>query len=100
MIPKHVSKTNKPIMKKRLVFICTLVLASIIVACTGNSSQNGSVRVLDIEKGIDNIGYVNLSKYASEINYIPLETTLDCMMSSDENVSIRKMGDMFYFYSH
>ena len=99
MIPKHVSNTNKPIMKKRLIFICTLVLASIIAACTRNGSQDGSVRVLDIEKGIDDIGYVNLSKYASEINYIPLETSLDCMMSSDEYVSIRKMGDMFYFYS-
>ena len=99
MIPKHVSNTNKRIMKKRLIFICTLVLASMTVACTGNVSQNGSVQVLDIEKGIENIGYVNLGKYASEINYIPLETSLDCMMSSDEYVSMRKMGEMFYFYS-
>ena len=86
-------------MKKRMLFICTLVLASIIFACTGNDSQDGPVQRLDIEEGIENVGYVKLGKYASEINYIPLETSLDCMMSSDEYVSIRKMGDMFYFYS-
>ncbi|MBR7157823.1 MAG: 6-bladed beta-propeller [Bacteroidales bacterium] len=86
-------------MKKRMLFICTLVLASIMFACTGNDSQDGPVQRLDIEEGIENVGYVKLSKYASEINYIPLETSLDCMMSSDEYVSIRKMGDIFYFYS-
>lgn len=84
----------------RLLFcIYAIVLSCIAGSCSQTLSDDGSIPVLDIEKGIDNIGYVKLSKYASDINYLPLETTLDCMMSSDEYVSIVKKGDTFYFYS-
>ena len=76
-----------------------LILAVAAVSC-GNSQENTSgPQVIDIEKGLANRSLVKLSEYASAINYIPLESSLECMMCGDEYTKIVKSGDMFYFYS-
>ena len=90
--------------------VCASVVAGwlMLVSCGGGQqgqavekieSNEGGIKVLDVEKGVEQRDFVNLSKYATEINYIPLETKLDCMMGVDQYTSILKSGERFYFSS-
>lgn len=82
---------------RKLFYLLGLVIA--LVSCNGKNDVAGEVEVIDIQEGVENRGHVMLSKYASEIKYTPLETSIDCMMWGDEYVKILKNGDRFYFYS-
>ena len=82
---------------RKLFYLLALVVA--LVSCNGKNDVAGEVEVIDIQEGVENRGHVMLSKYASEIKYTPLETSIDCMMWGDEYVKILKNGDRFYFYS-
>ena len=82
---------------RKLFYLLALVIA--LVSCNGKNDVAGEVEVIDIQEGVENRGHVMLSKYASEIKYTPLETSIDCMMWGDEHVKILKNGDRFYFYS-
>ena len=71
---------------QKLVTLCIIALSClpILSSCGGGEQNNskdvindhnsGGIKVLDIEKGVAQRDFVNLSKYATEINYIPLET--------------------------
>lgn len=76
-----------------------LMLAAAVVSCNKSQEDNNGPLVIDIEKGLENRSLVKLSEYACAINYIPLESSLECMMCGDEYVKIAKHGDKFYFYS-
>ena len=76
-----------------------LMLAAAVVSCNKSQEDNNGPQVIDIEKGLENRSLVKLSEYACAINYIPLESSLECMMCGDEYVKIAKHGDKFYFYS-
>lgn len=76
-----------------------LMLAIAVVSCNKSQEDNNGPQVIDIEKGLENRSLVKLSEYASAINYIPLESSLECMMCGDEYVKIVKQADKFYFYS-
>lgn len=82
---------------KKLFYLFVLALAA--VSCSNSPENSSGPQVLDIEKGLANRELVKLSEYASAINYIPLESSLECMMSGDEFTKIVKSGDRFYFYS-
>ena len=45
------------------------------VSCSERSDKDGSVPLIPIQKALETGGIVNLSRYASSIEYIPLETT-------------------------
>ena len=70
---------------RKLFYLLGLVIA--LVSCNGKNDVAGEVEVIDIQEGVENRGHVMLSKYASEIKYTPLETSIDCMMWGDEYVS-------------
>ncbi|MBR4882363.1 MAG: 6-bladed beta-propeller [Bacteroidales bacterium] len=76
-----------------------LILAAAVVSCNKSQEDNSGPQVIDIEKGLENRSLVKLSEYASAINYIPLESSLECMMCGDEYMKIAKQADKFYFYS-
>ncbi len=104
---KNVMK-NVTIQKLVTLCIITLSCLPILSSCGGGEQKNGKdvindhnsgIKVLDIEKGVAQRDFVNLSKYATEINYIPLETRGDCMMGLDQHTYILKSGDRFYFSS-
>ena len=89
------------LMKKSLVTLLAVVFAVIcfIESCSQKLSDNG-IGVIDIEAGIDNRGEVNLSKYASGINYIPLDGRPDFLMGDANNYLIRKFDDRLFFFDH
>ncbi len=83
---------------RKLFYLLPFVLMAL--SCNNDDvCKENEMLVLDIEKALETRECVNLSKYASAINYIPLETNLDCMMSGDESMQIVKHGENFYFYS-
>ncbi|MDD2594571.1 MAG: 6-bladed beta-propeller [Bacteroidales bacterium] len=52
--------------------IVACVAIAIVSSCSGD--KDGSVGVIDIEKGLDNVVSVNLSDYASSLSYYSLES--------------------------
>jgi hypothetical protein len=54
----------------------------IVISCTNNTDQSESVNTVDIEKNINNMQVVNLSKIAYDIKYIKLKDANDLQLSS------------------
>ena len=74
---------------KKLLIIYTLIL----VACnSGNSPAVKDLKVIDVVGALDKIEPVNLSKIASSIEYIPLET--------NSNSLLRKVNTMNVIYEN
>ncbi|MDL2265933.1 6-bladed beta-propeller [Parabacteroides sp. OttesenSCG-928-G21] len=65
-------------MKKNTLFVILLILTSFI--CNVNS-QN--IQRINIGKNINTKQSLNLSAIASSVEYIPLETTDDCLLAAD-----------------
>ena len=67
---------------KRL-FTITAVAATLSMAgCTSSTQENGLVPEINIEDAVFNETTVNLSEFASSIEYIPLETTADAYLGN------------------
>ena len=67
-----------------------LILISLISSCD-NKKDNQSINVIPLEKTVGNYKTLNLSDYATDIKYIPLETN-DLNLISDINRIIYENG--------
>ena len=67
-----------------------LFFAVFAISCSSESDMNG-VKVIDLEDAFDNNSeYVYLSKYASSIDYIPLETCSEALFGECPKYIINK----------
>ena len=73
---------NLPYMKtKHYITVILFVLVVSFTSCVNSSgSKNNDCQVIDMAYELDNAQLVNLSKYASSIEYIPLETSVESML--------------------
>ncbi len=75
---------------KRL-FTITAVAATLTMAgCTSSTQENGLVPEINIEDAVFNETTVNLSEFASSIEYIPLETTTDAYLGNVSKCAVDK----------
>ena len=81
-------------MKRWNYFFLLFVL--MIVACS-KPPKNSELIVIDLEANIDNFKRVDLSELATEVEYIPLETNQNCLISLIRNIDINRE---FIFISH
>ena len=76
-----------------------LALCTIIAGCGSNKESEGQLPVIDIAGAYSNITTVNLSEYASAIDYIPLETSESSMIQGDViNMSIAPTNEGVVIY--
>ncbi len=69
-------KTLKSTIKNlRSNWLPAIALCAIIAGCGSGKESEGQLSVIDVAGAYSNITTVNLSEYASAIDYIPLETT-------------------------
>ncbi|MCK9304651.1 MAG: 6-bladed beta-propeller [Bacteroidales bacterium] len=76
-----------------LLFVLSLILAQ---ACSGNKTvnENSETIVIDLESNIGKGNVVDLSSVASEIEYIPLQTSENTLTDDAESISFE--NGMFY----
>ena len=79
--------------------ILILLLSALMFTgcCHGESSYSQNVEILDIERALDNISDIKLSKYASEIKYIPLSFDSEALLGNIGRVIFT--DEHFYFKS-
>lgn len=68
------------------------------LSCCNRNTDNNLCDILDIEQAVGNIEVLNLSKYSSEIKYIPLETSQYSLLGDAGRLHIRKLQDKFFIY--
>lgn len=74
-------------MKRWNYFFLLFVL--MIVACS-KPPKSSELIVIDLEANIDNFKRVDLSELAAEVEYIPLETNQNCIISAIRNIDIKR----------
>ncbi len=77
-------------MKRLFYFICVLIIS---VSCSEQSDHGGTLPSISIHKALETGTTVNLSKYASSIEYIPLETNDSSVITAN---SVKSDGLNFY----
>ncbi len=73
---------------KYLKIITPFLLVIIFVACNNDQSQKQVIRNIDIAGNINNMKQINLSRFADEIKYIPLETNPELVLGDYLNFDI------------
>ena len=82
-----------------IVFLLILLLSGCISSCSSvKSSVNSSVEIINVGESFANKRDVNLSKYATSVEYIPLETSPMSMLIGVRNLKLRCLGDNVYIY--
>ena len=72
--------------------LCIILLLYIMCSCTNQNSIN-NIPILDIEAAVENPAKINMSKYFSKIEYIPLETTANSLIGDVEMAKIYPAPD-------
>ena len=75
---------------KNLLRIISVSLFLLALSCGGKKEkmQDEGITVLNIEEALDNeMATVNLSRYASSVKYIPLETTEESLLGEVSSFS-------------
>ena len=60
--------------------LLALALCTTLLGCNPKQENAGQLPVIDVAGAYNNISEINLSEYASSIEYIPLETTDESMI--------------------
>ena len=76
-----------------------IILLGIIISCSNDSKREFTCQLLDIEQAIENIESIHLSKYASSIRYIPLETSDSILIGDVSRFKMKKLNADFYIYN-
>ncbi len=66
---------------KAIVSAVSMVCLCVFAGCSSANSDRASIPVFDVEHIMDNIETINLSEYASDINYYPLETSENSLVN-------------------
>ncbi len=73
----------------KLIFLSISVLFFINYGCTSNSENNDDIyHKIDIESAFFNETHVNLSEFVSDLQYIPIETNDNFLLSDIMNIAI------------
>jgi hypothetical protein len=75
-------KTNKNMKGRRLLIIG---LMGLLVSCS-NTPQSAKLCTVDVEGAMENSGELKLSELASDVRYVPLETTDSCLIGANPNI--------------
>ncbi len=83
---------------KHYINVILFVLVVSFASCVNSSgSKTNDCQVIDVAYELDNAQLVNLSKYASSIEYIPLETSVESMLG--RVAALAEGNDCFYLAS-
>ncbi len=77
-------------MKNLTLLTC---LACLISSCSSPDKQENSIPMITIGDLWDSKDYVNLSEVAESIEYIALEKTPDCILPSENMLSVKATDD-------
>ena len=78
--------------------ICIIAATVVLFGC--NSSNEQALPVIDVESAYNNITGINLSEYASSIDYIPLETGENSLIAGNTiSMRIEPADDKVAIYS-
>ena len=66
---------------RAIVSAVAMVCLCVFAGCSSANSDQASIPVFDVEHIMDNIETINLSEYASDINYYPLETSENSLVN-------------------
>ncbi|MBR5856809.1 MAG: 6-bladed beta-propeller, partial [Bacteroidales bacterium] len=80
------------------VFLLILLSGCIFSCASTESSVNSSVEVIRVGESFANKGNVNLSRYATSVEYIPLETLPQSVLTSVKSLRLRVLGDKVYIF--
>ncbi|MBE6229190.1 MAG: hypothetical protein E7119_01220 [Bacteroidales bacterium] len=83
-------------------FLAFLILAFLFLECRSTSNQSNNhkaIPIIDIGKQADNREIEYLSKYSTNIDYIPLETCQEGMIADALYTKMRIHDNKFYFFS-
>lgn len=81
-----------------VIFLLILLSGSLSSCTSTKSSVNSSVEIIRVGDSFANKGNVNLSKYATAIEYVPLETSPRSMLPSVKGLKMRCLGDKVYIF--
>jgi len=79
----------KPILIAEILFMLFLVLS-----CTGRTSQDDVLQVVDVEGNLDNFQNISLNELGAEIKYISLESGSEIMMRGVYHIDLS--GDYIF----
>lgn len=84
----------------RIPFIISVTVSLFVISCTSsnNTKKSDNIPVIDIESAVGSGQIINLSEIATEIRYIPLETTDSSLLPELPRI-IYERGH-FYAVSH
>lgn len=82
-------------MKKAFSFIAQICVCTCLWSCGGTGEINNGIELIDIESAAQNPKEIFLSQYASKINYIPLESSLQCLLGDASRLNIKLLNDIF-----
>ena len=78
-----------------------ILLSGCLSSCTSiKPSVNSSVEIIKVGESFAHKGNVNLSKYATSVEYIPLETSPRSMLTSVNSLRLRSLGDKIYIFDN
>src|SRR3989339_893335 len=85
---------------KKIICYSVFLLTLSLFSCSSNKGEVGAggVEVVDIEASINNFSIVKLSDYASDIRYIPLETSDSILIGGISNVMYER--ETIYILDH
>ncbi len=78
--------------KRLLILTCLATL----MACNTQSEHHNKPEVIDVEENLDNYQNLQLTDLATEIQYIPLETTPESILGSIKEVYVTKNNILVY----
>lgn len=82
-------------MKRAFSFIAQICVCACLWSCGGTGEINNGIELIDIESAAQNPKEIFLSQYASKINYIPLESSLQCLLGDASRLNIKLLNDIF-----
>lgn len=81
-----------------IVFLLILLSGCLSSCASTKSSVPPLVEIIKVGESFANKGNVNLSKYATAIEYVPLETKPEAMLPSIKGLKFRKFEENIYVY--
>ncbi len=79
-----------------LFMLVAVVMGGLLSGCENNKTGGSGIAVLDIEQAMDNVTEVKMSSYFSAIEYVPLETNHDVLITDASWADMYHSDDRFY----
>ena len=83
----------------KYIFFIELLIVVLLSGCNNNQT-GGNVPVIDLEDAFDNNSqFVHLSKYAQELDYVPLETNSESVLDMGPKPEMKSDGKNIIIYN-